>query len=435
MYKMSLRPSRFFALFLLPGLLFSQVSSATQVLDYIVAVVNDEVVLSSELNQALSQVKQQLAGRGNMPDEDVLRRQVLERIIVTKAQVQRARQGGLKVSDQELNAAMSDIAQRNDMSLNKFALALRREGIDYLQLRKQVHDEILVNQLRQAEVDSSITVSDDDVDLLLEKQGDSDKVEYHLAHILIAVPSDSSPDARKAAEAEAVEVVSQARAGQDFSQLAVAHSDSPRALDGGDLGWRRGNALPTLFSDIVPQLSEGGISDPINASGGLHIVKLVEKRGAVSGKMVRETHAKHILLKPNILRNTQQTKEQLENIRQQIMDGADFAELARKHSEDPGSANQGGDMDWQGPETFVPEFQRALDVLEPGELSPVFQTPFGFHIAMVVERREKDRTQQLRRAQARQAIFRRKVSEEKDVWMRQLRDEAYVEYRDQPAAD
>ncbi|ORE87516.1 peptidyl-prolyl isomerase [Oceanococcus atlanticus] len=415
-------------------LLVSPFSRAAQVLDYIVAVVNDEVVLSSELNQALDQIKQQFAGRGPLPEEEVLRRQVLERIVVTKAQVQRAQQGGLRVGDEQLNQAMEDIAARNGMSLNQFALALRREGIDYLQLRQQVRDEILVNQLRQREVDSRIVVTEDDVDLLLEQQGESDKVEYHLAHILIAIPSDATSQARDAATQKAAQVVSEARDGADFAQLAITHSDSPRALDGGDLGWRRGNALPTLFADVVPELEVGGVSDPINASGGLHIVKLVDKRGTSGDALVKETHARHILLKPNVLRNPQQTRAKLEEIRQQIADGADFTKLAKQHSEDPGSANQGGDMGWQGPETFVPEFQRALDLLEPGELSPVFQTPFGWHIAEVIDRRERDRTEDLRRAQARQAIFRRKAGEEQEVWLRQLRDEAYVEYREQPDA-
>ena len=434
MLKNSQTRSLWAAALLLPALLLSPTARAAQVLDYIVAVVNDEVVLSSELNQALEQVKQQFAGRGELPDEDVLRRQVLERIVVTKAQVQRALQGGMRISDDELNAAMNDIAARNGLSLNQFALALRREGIDYLQLRQQVRDEILVTRLRQAEVDSRVTVSDEDVGLMLEKQGDSDKIEYHLAHILIAVPSNADPETRSAAQAEAAEVVAKVRAGEDFGQLAVTHSDSPRALDGGDLGWRRGNALPTLFADVVPTLEAGQISEPINASGGLHIIQLVEKRGAGTGTLVKETHAKHILLKPNVLRNDQQTREALEKIRQQIVDGADFAKLAKKHSEDPGSVNQGGDLGWQGPETFVPEFQQALDVLDINELGPVFKTPFGWHLAMVTERREKDRTDDLRKAQARQAIFRRKASEEQEVWIRQLREEAYVEYRDRPDA-
>lgn len=413
---------------------FSGAARATQVVDYIVAVVNDEVVLSSELNQALNQVKEQFAGRGQLPDESILRRQVLERIVITKAQVQRARQGGLKVSDPELNAAMEDIAARNGMSLNQFALALRREGVDYLALRRQVHDEILVSQLRQAEVDSHINVSEEDIRLMLERQSGSDKVEYHLAHILIALSSDADVAARQQAEQEAQDVVTKAREGVDFAQLAVTHSDSPRALDGGDLGWRRGNALPTLFADTVPQLGVGEISDPINTSGGLHIVKLLDKRGADSGTVVRETKTRHILLKPNILRNPEQTRARLDEIRSRIVEGADFAELARENSEDPGSANQGGDLGWQGPESFVPEFQQALDVLEPNEISPVFKSPFGFHIAQLIERRDMDRTEDLRRAQARQAIFRRKVAEEQDVWMRQLREEAYVEYREQPEA-
>ncbi len=407
---------------------------AAQVVDYIVAVVNDEVVLNSELEQSLKQIKEQLAGRGELPDDEVLRRQLLERIVVTKAQVQRALQGGLRISDPDLNRALEDIAARNGMSLNQFALALRRQGVDYLQIRQQVRDEMLVSQLRQAEVDSRVIVTDEDIDLALERQGGQDQTEYHLAHILIAVPSGADPGVREAAEKKAREVVRKARAGEDFTQLAITHSDSPRALEGGDLGWRRGNALPTLFTDVVSKLSAGGVSDPIIGGGGLHIVKLISKRGAVANAQVRETQARHVLLKPNVLRNTEQTRKEIEALRQRVAEGEDFAKIARKHSEDPGSANQGGDLGWQGPETFVPEFQRALDVLEIGEISPVFQSPFGFHFVQVLDRRERDRSAELQRAQAREAIFKRKASEQYDVWVRQLRDEAYVEYRNPPDA-
>lgn len=420
------------AAILLPSL--SQPVRAAQVVDYIVAVVNDEVVLSSELEQSLQQIKGQLGSRGQLPDEEVLRRQVLERLVVTKAQVQRALQGGLTVSDQDLNQAMEDIAARNGMSLAQFAQVLRREGIDYLQVRRQIRDEMLVNQLRQREVDARILVTDEDVALLLEQQAGQEQVEYLLSHILIAVPSGADPEARDEAEAKARDIVRQAREGTDFSQLAITHSDSPRALEGGDLGWRRGNALPTLFADAVPRMQAGDVSEPINASGGLHIVKLMDKRGAAAGALVRETRARHILLQPNVLRTPEQTQAELRKLRDRIADGADFAALAREHSEDPGSANQGGDLGWQGPETFAPEFQRALDVLEPGELSPVFRSPFGFHIAEVLERRERDRSEELRREQARTAIFRRRASEEYETWLLQLRDEAYVEYRERPDA-
>ncbi len=415
-------------------LLCSWTAHAAQVLDYIVAVVNDEVVLNTELEQSLQQIKAQYAGNGQLPDDEVLRRQILERIVITKAQVQRALQGGLRVSDADLNRAMEEIANRNGLDLNQFALTLRRQGIDYLQIRQQVRDDILVNQLRQAEVDSRVVVTDEDIDLLLEHSALEDQSEFHLAHILIAVPSGADPKTRREAEEKANDIVRKARAGQDFTQLAITYSDSPRALEGGDLGWRRGNALPTLFADLVPQLEPGAISDPINGGGGLHIVKLLERRGIAGGATVRETRARHILLKPNVLRGAEKTREELEALRQQIVDGADFAALAKTHSEDPGSANQGGDLGWQGPETFVPEFQRALDVLEPEELSPVFQTPFGFHLAMVLDRRERDRTEEIQRNQARSAIFKRKASEEYDIWIRQIRDEAYVEYRTSPGA-
>ena len=410
-------------------------TASLKVVDYIVAVVNEDVIMSSELSQTVDQLRQQLSDRGSLPSNDVLRRQVLERLIVTRIQVQRARQGGLAIDDARLNAAMAEIAARNGMNLNQFAQALRREGIDYLQLREQVRDDMLVEQLRQREVNSRIAVSDEDVALLLEKQaGDQDDLEYRLSHILIALSADADAEDRAAAQAEAAEVVEKARAGANFADLAITHSDSPRALEGGDLGWRRGSELPTLFADPVPRMSPGEVSDPIPASGGLHIVKLDNLRGAERSAMVRETHARHILLKPNVLRNPQETREEAEALRDEISAGGDFAKLAREHSEDPGSANQGGDLGWQGPEVFQPEFQQALDVLEPGEISPVFQTPFGWHIAQVIERRERDRTEEIKRAQARSAIFRRKASEEYESWVRQLRDEAYVEYREAPDA-
>ncbi len=409
-------------------------SRAAELLDYIVVVVNDEVVLNSELEQSLQQIKNQFASRGQLPDDAVLRRQVLERLVINKAQVQRALQGGLRISDAELNQAMQEIASRNGLNLNQFAQALRREGIDYLQVRQQVRDDMLLSRLRQREVDGRIAVSDEDVDLLLEQQNGGEQLEYHLAHILIAVPSGTDPATREAASGKARKVVKAARSGEDFAQLAVTYSDSPRALEGGDLGWRRGNELPTLFADLVPRLAPGEVSEPINASGGLHIIKLLDKRGAGANALVRETRARHILLKPNILRTPEQTRTEISKLRQKIAEGADFSKLAKLNSEDPGSANQGGDLGWQGPETFVPEFQRALDLLEPGELSPVFQTPFGWHIAIVTERRERDRTEELRRAQASNAIFKRKASEEYETWIRQLRDETYVEYREIPNA-
>lgn len=418
----------------LSGLSFTAPASL-KVVDYIVAVVNEDVIMSSELSQTVDQIKDQLRERGSLPSSEVLRRQVLERLIVTRIQVQRARQGGLSVEDARLNAAMADIAARNGMNLNQFAQALRREGIDYLQLREQVREDMLVEQLRQREVNSRIAVSDEDVALLLERQESAaDDVEYRLSHILISLPADADGDAREAAREEAAAIVAKARAGEEFSQLAITHSDSPRALEGGDLGWRRGSELPTLFADSVPQMRPGDVTDPIAASGGLHIVRLDERRGSERSAMVRETHARHILLKPNVLRDALQTREEAEALREELEQGADFAALAREHSEDPGSANQGGDLGWQGPEAYQPEFQQALDLLEAGETSPVFETPFGWHIAQVIERRERDRTEELKRAQARSAIFRRKASEEYESWVRQLRDEAYVEFREAPDA-
>ncbi len=407
-------------------------ASAEQLVDYIVALVNDDVVLSSEVDETYRNLERQFRARGSeLPDAEALKRQILERIIVTRVQVQRATQGGLNVSDEDINLAMTDIAARNNMSLNQFARALRSEGIDYLVVRQQVRDEMLVEQLRRAEVESRIVVSAEDVELYLEQQQDNNR-EYRLSHILIALPDGANENLRQQRLADAGKIVRRAREGADFASLAVEHSNSPRALEGGDLGWRREGELPTLFADLVPGMAAGDVSDPIATSGGIHIVKLVEQRGGDSRAHVNEIHARHILLQANVLRDERETRRELSALRERIAEGADFAALAREHSEDPGSVNQGGDLGWKQPGSFVPDFQAMLEELEPGELSPVFRTPFGWHIAEVLGRRQVDRTVELRRNQAREAIFRRKVGEEFESWVRRLRDEAYVEYREPP---
>lgn len=426
---MKLFPSRAVAAALLCAFA-AQAHAAAQVIDRIIAVVNDDVILESELDQALHVTESQLRDRGiTPPSEDVLRSQVLEHLILLKLQTQQAQQAGIKVDDRELNEVLNGIAAQNKLSLAQFIAQVKQEGIDYAALREQVRDEILVNRVRQKEVDPRVVVTDQDIDQFLAAHGGNDRTEYRLSHILVAVPDGATPEVRDKARAKAEKLLEQLRAGADFAQVAIANSDGQQALQGGDLGWRDGSSLPTVFANVVPKLAVGQISDLIEAANGYNIIKLVDKREGGERQTVTETQVRHILLTPNTLRDEDATRAQAFELYDRLQKGADFAALAKKYSDDPGSKNAGGDLGWQPPGVFVPEFQKQIDALKPGETSQPFHTQYGWHIAQVEGRRTRDVTEQARRARARQAILQRKEAEEYDAWLRRLREEAYVEYR------
>ncbi len=425
-----------YALLILLASLASSAQAALPAVDYIVAKVNDDVILASELRSNYETLAKQFAAQGNpLPPLDQIERQLLDRMVLTRVQLQRAEQSGLSVSDAELDRAMNELAARNNMSLNAFARTLRDEGLSYLELRRQVREDLLLSQLRGREVEGRIAVSERDVDAAL-RQGLADQnTEYRLSHILIAVSEDASPEERAAALDQANAVKSEYESGRAFRELAIEYSAASTAIEGGELGWRRGTELPSIVAAVAPRMDPGQVSDALAGPGGWHLFRLDEKRGAEGGDaMVAEVHARHILMRANPLRDDAQTEAALREIRQQIRDGADFSTLAKKNSEDPGSVNQGGDLGWQPAGTFDPAFQQALDSLKPGELSPVFRSSFGWHIAEVIERRERDRSDDMRRAMVRQAIFRRKVGEEFEAWARRLRAEAYVEYQPAPGS-
>lgn len=404
--------------------------AAAESLDRILVVVNDGVILQSELDRALEEARTQIQKRGiGTPPEDALRAQVLERLILTRVQTQRAQQAGIRVDDRELNEVLTDIAKQNNMTLAQFAEAVKADGLDYLSVRDQIREEVLIQRLRAKEVESRVSVTDQDVDLLLTSIGTDENTEYRLSHILVSVPEGASADVRAAARAKAEGLLKRLNDGEDFAQIAIANSDGQQALQGGDLDWRRAGDLPTLFASTAAKLSPGQTSPVLEAGSGFHIIRLVEQRGGEERKTTKETHARHILITTNAVRDDEQARLLARDLYNRLQKGEDFAKLAKEYSDDPGSKNNGGDLGYQPPGVFVPEFQVRLDQLEPGELSPPFRTQFGWHVAGLIDRRTRDTTEESRRARARQAIGNRKAAEEYDIWLRRLRNEAYVEYR------
>ena len=407
---------------------------AAQLVDYVVAVVNEDVILNSQLEEAVDSIKRQIRASGNTPPTDTeLREQMRERLIMQEIQSQRAAQRGIRVGDEELNQALEGIARQNGMNLREFARALRSEGVDFLMVREQVRNELLTNSLRQREIDARVSVTDREIDAFLAKTRKNDQAtEYRLEHILIAVPDGSTDDVRAAARAEAEQIRQAVIDGASFSQMAISRSDATTALDGGDLGWRTAGALPTLFADEVDDMSVGSVSPVIETGSGYNLIRLADQRGGQAAQLITETRARHILLQPNAIRDEYETRERAAELLDELKGGRDFAEAAREYSDDSGSANQGGDLGWQGPGSFVPEFEQRLAELEANEISEPFETQFGIHIVQLLERRTRDSAEDIARNQARMAIRQRKIAEEYEDWLRRQRAEAYVELRSAP---
>ncbi len=399
-------------------------------LDRIVAVAGEDIILASELESAEKEILRQLRSQGApIPPQDDLQRRVLERLILTRLQTQRAKTTGITVGDEDINHALETLAQRNNMDLPTFREALANEGIDYNFYRQQLRDEILINRLRQREVDSRVTVTDRDVDLLLQAEAKDSGREYRILQILVAVPPNVDPDARQTARKKAERLLGELQEGADFAQMAQKESDGQQALEGGDLGWIEGHLLPTIFADTVPGMKKGDIGPLLTSDSGFHIVKLEDTRTSGKRLVEKEVHARHILLRPNEIRDAEATAALIQDIYRQIQDGTDFAELAREHSDDPGSASEGGDLGWQSPEGFEPNFREKIESLEKQVVSEPFQGMFGWHVAQVLDRRERDITNEQLRARARNHLRQRRTSEEYDRWLRRLRGDAYVEYR------
>jgi peptidyl-prolyl cis-trans isomerase SurA len=360
----------------------------------------------------------------------VLQRQILDRMISDRVQLQYAKETGLRIDDAELDRAISRIAEENKLSLADLRTAIERGGVPFAKFRTDIRNEIVLARLREREVDTKIVISDGEIDNFIKtqqaQQGKSD--EFNLSHILVLVPEKASPEQIQQRQTRAEEALAQLKGGADFRQVAAAFSEAPDALQGGMMGWREGARLPEIFIDALKTMRTGDLSPVLRSSNGFHILKLNDQRGATSPVIVQQTHARHILIKINELVSESEARSRLIPLKERLENKADFAELARVHSED-GSAAKGGDLGWLSPGDTVPEFERAMNALKPGEISEPVRSPFGWHLIQVLERRNEDMSKERQRLAARQALRGRKSDEAYQEWVRQLRDRAFVEIR------
>ena len=398
--------------------------------DRIVAVVGDEVVTYYELRTKLEAALKQLQKQGTpLPAQDVLEKQMLERVIMDRVQLQYAKESGMRIDDIQLDQAIGRIAANNKLTPSQFREALEKDGLQYPQFREEIRSEMTMVRLREREVDGKLVISDGEIDNYLANQtatGGSE--EYQLAHILLRAPESASPEQLQKLRLRGEQALKRAQDGENFAVLTAAFSDAPDALKGGDLGWRALDRMPTLYADVAARLQAGQVSELLRSSAGFHIVKLVAKRGGSGPASVQQTLARHILVRINEVVSESEARRKLESVRERIINGVDFAEQARLYSQD-GSAAKGGDLGWLSPGDTVGEFERAMDALKPGELSPVVQSQFGMHLIQVQERRERDVSAERQRGAARQALRERKLDDAYQDWLRQLRDRTYVENR------
>ncbi|MFY9316836.1 MAG: peptidylprolyl isomerase [Burkholderiales bacterium] len=415
-----------------PGSEMRRPAPRIELVDRIVAVVGKEVVTLSELAERRDFAERQLRRQGTpLPERALLERQILERLIIDKAQLQLARDSGIRVEEVQLDRALERVAEQNRMSLPEFRQALEKDGVAFARFREEVRQQIQMQRLREREVDDRIEVSDAEIDQYLadQKTGGSTRGEYNIAHVLVRLPEQASPEQIEAARAKAEKARADAVAGVDFAKVAAGYSDAPDALQGGAMGWRAEDRLPELFAGAVRGLKAGEVSGVLRSPGGFHVVKLLERRGSEDGAPVQQTRARHILIRTSEVVSEADAQRRLRDLRERIVTGgADFAELARLHSAD-GSASRGGDLDWLLPGDTVPDFERAMNALKVGEVSQAVKSPFGWHLIQVMDRRAAGLTQERRRMQARQAIRERKSDDAYQDWLRLLRDRTYVELR------
>jgi peptidyl-prolyl cis-trans isomerase SurA len=402
-----------------------------QLIDRIVAVVNTEVITQRDLAERMALVGTQLKRQGtSAPPQDVLERQVLERMIMDRVQVQFARDTGLRVDDLQVDRTVQMIAENNKLTLAEFRGALEREGVSFDRFRENIRNEIVISRLREREVDSKIQIGESDIDnFLSELQGADAGAQFDLSHILVRVPENASPEQVDARLRRAQEALAKARGGADFGELAVSYSDSPDALKGGGMGWRERDRLPELFADALVTLKVGDVTDVLRSPAGFHILRLNDRRGGGGSFMVEQTRARHILARVNELVSEADARRKVTVLRQRIVDGANFAELARLNSDDTVSAQRGGELGWTVPGDLVPEFERAMSALKIGEVSQPVRTPFGYHLIEVEERRTADLSADRKRIEARRVLRDRRADEAYHEWLRQLRDRSFVDLR------
>ncbi|HSH73155.1 MAG TPA: peptidylprolyl isomerase [Methylophilaceae bacterium] len=400
-------------------------------MDRIVAVVDQVVITENELADRIRTVTAQLEKQGaKLPPQNVLEKQILERLINDRLQLQLATQTGLRVDDGQLDKTIGRIAEQNKMDVAQFREALAAENVSYRKFREDIRNEILLARLREREVDNKVNVTEAEIDNFLTTQSSRNEAqdEYEISHILIRAPEDSAPDTLKKLRDKAEQALQQLKSGSDFAQVSAAFSDAPNALEGGALGWKTSTQVPTLFAEALKPLQPGQISDILRSPNGFHILKLTNRRGGSSPLVVDQTHVRHILIKLSEVVSEKDAKHKLETVKERLENGADFAEQARQYSED-GSAANGGDLGWVNPGDTVPQFEKVMNELQPKAISEIVRTPFGLHVIQVIERRKQDMTTEAARLKARQEIRARKADEAYQDWLRELRDRAYVEFR------
>ncbi|MGI9281569.1 MAG: peptidylprolyl isomerase [Endozoicomonas sp.] len=400
-------------------------------LDRIVAVVDKDVVMESELNNRIEAVQRQLSSRNiSMPPDNILKKQVLEQLILENLQLQMGQRGGIRIDDWTLNDAISKIAKRNGMSVEAFKKNLESDGLSYADAREEIRREMIINRVRQRQIAERIQISEQEVDNFLKSpEGQASmQIEYRLGHILIATPDNPTPSQVREAEKKANNISIQLDKGANFAEMALTYSSGQNALKGGDLGWRSADQLPSLFAEQALKMKDGEVSTPIRSPGGFHIFKLIDTRGNEK-HMEQQVHVRHILIKPNEIRSDLEAQMLAKSLYDRIESGQDFGELAKAYSDDTGSALNGGDLNWVSPKSLVPEFQKAMKDTPQKVISEPFKSSYGWHVLQVLGTRNSDISNQVRRNKVREVLGNRKFEEELQVWLREIRDQSYVEVR------
>ena len=421
------------ALLLLAAAVLAQPATAAEIakIDRIVAVVDQGVITENELQDRMNIVSDQLAKQGTkLPPADVLRKQILERLIIDRLQLQFAAETGLRVDDSQLDKTIGRIAEQNKLDVPQFQAALQSQGISFSKFREDMRNEIILARLREREIDNRINVSEAEIDNYLLTQSSRQDVqdEFEVGHILIRAPEEGAPEELQKLKAKAEQALKELQGGADFAQVSAAYSDAPNALEGGDLGWKKSGQLPTLFVDALKPLQKGQLTAILRSPNGFHILKLNDRRGASSPMVIEQTHVRHILVKTSEVVSEDEAKHKLETVKERLANGGDFAELARLYSEDASAAG-GGDLGWVNPGDTVPQFEEAMNALQPGQVSGLVKTQFGWHLIQVLDRRKQDMTREAARFKARQEIRARKGDEAYQDWVQELRDRAYVDIR------
>jgi peptidyl-prolyl cis-trans isomerase SurA len=408
------------------------ISAQVTMLDRVVAIVDDDIVLDSELQQRMMTINEQIAQSGTQPPpQEIILQQVLERLISERLQLNMGYNAGIRITDEELNAAITRVAQSNGLTITQYIAEIQSRGGTIAVVREEIRNEMVIRRVQQGKVMRRIRISEQELDNFLTSEEGRFLIspDVNIGQILLSVPTGSSKNDTDGILARAQKLQTDTANGTDFRQLAIANSADQSALQGGDLGWRKMAQLPGVFIDAVEQLELGQVSDPIRSDAGYHLLKLYERRGG--GKQLIEQHfARHILLKPNQIRDEQATIAELNGLREQVLAGEEFAKLSKQLSEDPGSALKGGELGWSTPGMFVPEFEETMNSIALNEISAPFASQFGWHILQVTERRNQDFSSEILRNRAQNVLRERKYEEELQVWLQEIRDEAFIEIKE-----